>query len=319
MSDIALRYENIGFFFPGTGEYALKDITFSVRKGEMVAILGHSGSGKTTLIKLANLLLSPSTGVIYLGSEDVSKIDTRILRMKMGCVIQQVGLFPHMTVEENISIIPRLNKWPLSRINVEVDKLLDLTRLPVTTEFKKRHPWQLSGGQQQRVGIARALCSDPEILLMDEPFGALDLVTRTQLQEELVEIQRVSGKTILFVTHDLQEAVNLGDRILVLKHGIIQQFDTPKKIIFHPQNNYVEDLCGTKSLSRKLRYFKVADFSECIIRDERLEGLPLDWEDSMDRILDSMLGGKQSIPVVKNKSLWGVFHCDTLELLYGIT
>jgi len=237
--DTILSYQHINFYYNSQAVCILKDITFNVEKGEIISILGNSGSGKTTLIKLANRLLVPASGHILFKGEDISTMDTAILRRHMGYVIQQSGLFPHMSVAQNINIAARLNKEKTYASKERVTELLKLSRLPCDEEFRNRHPWQLSGGQQQRVSLARALCCDPEILLMDEPFGALDAITRLELQEELLQLQHQTKKTILFVTHDLKEALALGNRILIIKDGEIQQLATPEELTSHPANDYV--------------------------------------------------------------------------------
>jgi len=203
----------------------------------MITILGTSGSGKTTLIKLANKLLPPTSGAIYLKGQNIADIDTKQLRRRMGYVIQQAGLFPHMTVKENINVVARLNKEAIQEDRLL--ELLSLTKLPTDKDFQTRRPWQLSGGQQQRVGLARALYCDPELLLMDEPFGALDAITRYELQQEFLALQQQTKTTVLFVTHDLREALMLGDRVMVLRDGEIQQLATPEELIQTPANDYV--------------------------------------------------------------------------------
>ena len=232
-----IEYKDIQFKYPNQVDYALNDINFSAYEGEIITILGTSGSGKTTLIKLANKLLLPISGAIYLKGQNIAEIDTGQLRRRMGYVIQQAGLFPHLTVKENIDIVARLNKEVVD--DKRLIELLELTKLPLDKAFQNRRPWQLSGGQQQRVGLARALYCGPEILLMDEPFGALDAITRYELQQEFLGLHQQTKTTALFVTHDLREALMLGDRVMVLRDGEIQQLATPEELVQNPANDYV--------------------------------------------------------------------------------
>ena len=232
-----IEYKNIHFAYKNQAEHTLKDINFSAEQGEVITILGTSGSGKTTMIKLANKLLTPASGTIWFKGRNIEEIDTRQLRRRMGYVLQQAGLFPHMTVKENIDIVARLGGEGAREERLL--ELLTLTKLPLDKDFQNRRPWQLSGGQQQRVGLARALYCDPELLLMDEPFGALDAITRYELQQEFLALQQETKKTILFVTHDLREALMLGDRVMVLRDGEIQQLATPEELVEHPVNDYV--------------------------------------------------------------------------------
>ncbi|MCL2567921.1 MAG: ABC transporter ATP-binding protein [Oscillospiraceae bacterium] len=232
-----LEYKDIQFTYQTQAGHTLNHINFSVQEGEMITILGTSGSGKTTLIKLANKLLLPTSGAIYLKGQNIADIDTKQLRRRMGYVIQQAGLFPHMTVKENINVVARLSKEDIQEARLQ--ELLSLTKLPADKDFQTRRPWQLSGGQQQRVGLARALYCDPELLLMDEPFGALDAITRYELQQEFLALQQETKTTVLFVTHDLREALMLGDRVMVLRDGAIQQLATPEELIQNPANDYV--------------------------------------------------------------------------------
>ena len=220
---------------------AVKDISFSVEEGEFITILGTSGCGKTTLMRMVNGLVKPTEGTIRVMGSDLKEADVVELRRNIGYVIQQIGLFPHMTVGKNIGTVPEILKWDKARIQKRVDELLLLVNLN-PQEYRDRYPSQLSGGQQQRVGLARALAADPAILLMDEPFGAIDAINRTRLQDELLAIYRQQHKTILFVTHDVTEALKLGSRVMIMDRGEIMQFDSPLNILEHPANAYVESL-----------------------------------------------------------------------------
>lgn len=251
MSVSAIRFDNVVLQFPGALQPAVKGCNCEIQPGEFVVILGASGCGKTTLLKMVNRLYEPTSGHIYLNDTDIRQLDATALRRRIGYVLQQAGLFPHMTVAQNIAVVPKLLDWPRRKIQARVAELLLLVKLP-PEEYGDRYPSQLSGGQQQRVGIARALAGDPELLLMDEPFGALDAITRTQLQNEILRLHRQLRKTILFVSHDVEEALRLADRILILQQGEVLQFDTPLRILNAPANAFVHDLMGADDRVRQL-------------------------------------------------------------------
>lgn len=220
----------------------ITDISLTINRGEFITFIGPSGSGKTTLLKMINRLINPSSGQINIEGENIATQDIIKLRRNMGYVIQQTGLFPHMTIGQNIELIEKLEKRPAEEISEKTLSLLRLVGLP--EEYVDRYPTQLSGGQQQRVGVARALASDPEIILMDEPFSALDPITRGQLQDELLQLQSEMQKTIIFVTHDMDEAIKLADRVCILHNGRIAQFDTPEEILKNPADDFVRDFVG---------------------------------------------------------------------------
>ena len=210
---------------------AVNDVSFTVESGQFVVFLGPSGCGKTTFMKMVNRLYEPTSGEIYIDEQPIHQTDVTTLRRQIGYVIQQIGLFPHMTVSQNVAVVPRLLGWPDDRASPQrVDELLDLVALP-PDEYRDRYPAQMSGGQRQRVGVARALAGDPGVILMDEPFGAIDAITRTELQDSLLELQRRLRKTILFVTHDVDEALRLADKIVILREGQVVQYDTPLQIL----------------------------------------------------------------------------------------
>ena len=236
-----IQYDSVCKKFMGSGKMAVDHVSARIEKGEFITILGSSGCGKTTLLKLTNRLYDPDAGKIFVDGEDIGAADPVALRRRLGYVIQQVGLFPHMTVRDNITVIPQLMKWDKKRMDERADELLTLVGL-APGEFRSRYPHQLSGGQQQRVGLARALVLDPEILLMDEPFGAIDAITRLHLQSELMRIRKGLGKTILFVTHDINEAFRLGSRVMVMNEGKLLQFDTPEGIVRNPADSFVRSL-----------------------------------------------------------------------------
>lgn len=221
----------------------LQDVSFTIRDGELMAVVGSSGCGKTTLLKMINRLVEPTGGRISIDGEDIQKIDATHLRRQMGYVIQQTGLFVHMTVGDNIGIIPSLQGRPRQEIDRHVEDLLEMVGLE-PEEFKNRYPSQLSGGQRQRVGVARAFATDPKIILMDEPFSALDPITRIQLQDELMALQARLKKTIVFVTHDIDEAIRIADRICILHKGYVEQLDTPENILLHPATAHAKRFIG---------------------------------------------------------------------------
>lgn len=241
MKDTAIEFRQVSKKFKGAGKPAVSDVSLTIREGEFITILGSSGCGKTTLLKMVNRLYEPDSGEILLFGKPIAKENPMELRRKIGYVIQQVGLFPHMTVAENVSIVPKMLKWEQVKIKARVEALLTMAGLD-PEQYGKRYPRQLSGGQQQRVGLARALAADPKILLLDEPFGALDAITRTVLQDELLKVHQEMPKTFLLVTHDINEALKLGNRILVMNEGKVCQFGTPREIVQHPEDPFVETL-----------------------------------------------------------------------------
>lgn len=245
-----IQYENVCKKFAGSSKYAVDHVSAEIESGEFITILGSSGCGKTTLLKLTNRLYDPDDGKIIVEGVDIRTVDPVDLRRRLGYVIQQVGLFPHMTIKENITVIPSLMKWDKRRMDERADELLKLVGLE-PAEFRDRYPHQLSGGQQQRIGLARALVLDPDIMLLDEPFGAIDAITRLNLQNELLRIQGSLGKTILFVTHDINEAFKMGNRVMVMNEGRLLQFDTPREIVQHPADEFVKSLIDSARTQEK--------------------------------------------------------------------
>lgn len=235
----------------------LKNVNIRINKGELVVIIGPSGCGKTTLLKMINRLIEPSSGSIFINGKDITQQDVIELRRNIGYVIQQTGLFVHMTVKENLEIIPRLCKVNEDDINARTKKLMEMVGLPKS--FLSRFPNHLSGGQQQRIGVARAFAMDPEIILMDEPFSALDPLTRIQLQDELVRLQAKMHKTIVFVTHDMDEAVKIADRICIINAGKILQYDTPENILKNPVDDFVNEFVGSKRIWSSPELIKAKD------------------------------------------------------------
>lgn len=241
MSQIAIKFEQVSKAY---GEKTiLENLNLEIAKGDFVTIIGSSGCGKTTILKLINGLLTPCSGTVFVNGEDISKVNQMMLRRKIGYAIQGVGLFPHLNVKKNIAYVLHLLQKDKHQIESSVNELLQVVSLP--PEMLSRYPSELSGGQKQRVGIARALAAKPEILLMDEPFGAVDEITRRSLQDELLKIHAELGVTIVFITHDIKEALKLGTKVLVMDQGEIVQLGTPDEIVNAPKNSFVSQLIGT--------------------------------------------------------------------------
>ncbi len=254
--DVVVEFEEATKIF-GTIR-AVDRVSFRVGRGELCVLIGPSGCGKTTTLRMVNRLVEPTAGRVLVRGTDVMRLDPVRLRRSIGYVIQQVGLFPHLTVEENITVVPKLLGWDARRCRARAEELLELVGLP-PADFLRRYPRQLSGGQQQRVGVARALAADPDIVLMDEPFGAVDPITRRQLQLELKRIQAAVRKTILFVTHDLAEAFLLGDRIVVMHQGRVVQEGTPRDLLLRPADEFVGRFIAESRALGILRVRKVAE------------------------------------------------------------
>jgi osmoprotectant transport system ATP-binding protein len=252
-----IRLEKVRKTYDGQ-KNIVDDLDFEIRKGELVVLVGESGCGKTTTMKMINRLIEPDGGDIFINGQSIKSFNKNELRRNIGYVIQDIGLFPHLTVRKNVSIVPLLCKKDKAEVDRSVEDLLRLVNLP-PEEYADRYPGELSGGQQQRVGFARALANDPDIILMDEPFSALDPITREQLQNELLSLQEELHKTIVFVTHDIDEAIKLGDRIAVMSEGRIIQFDAPEEILKNPVNSFVESFVGKDRLWKKPEFLKAED------------------------------------------------------------
>lgn len=240
-----IEFSHVKKSFDDNVHSIISDLSFKIDPGEFITILGTSGSGKTTTLKMINRLVEPDSGVIRINGEVISENDVVSLRRQIGYVVQQIGLFPHMTVAQNIATVPTLLKWKNDTIQERVDELLNMMQLPPEL-YRHRYPKNLSGGQQQRVGVARALAANPEIMLLDEPFGAVDAITRNDLQQQIKRIHQTLGaNTFLFVTHDINEAFKLGHKVIIMDQGTICQFDTPYNIIKHPNNDFIKQLLVT--------------------------------------------------------------------------
>jgi osmoprotectant transport system ATP-binding protein len=256
---IEIRLENLAKRFPGVSEPAVDDLTMEIPKGEIVILVGPSGCGKTTTMKMINRIIEPTSGRIVLDGEDVTKVNPDQLRRRIGYVIQQIGLFPHQTIADNIATVPRLLGWSKERTSERVDELLEMVSMD-PGRYRKRYPKELSGGQRQRVGVARAMSADPDVMLMDEPFGAIDPITRDRLQNEFLRLQEQIKKTIIFVTHDIDEAIKMGDRIAILREqSHIAQFDTPERILVNPADDFVADFIGRGASLKRLSLSRVRD------------------------------------------------------------
>ena len=254
-----IRLERLRKEYRGQQEPAVDDLNLDVPQGEIVVLVGPSGCGKTTTLEMINRLVEPTSGRIFLEGEDVTDVDADHLRRRMGYVIQQIGLFPHHTISQNIGTVPRMLGWERQRTAERVDELLDLVGLDPDS-YRDRYPKEMSGGQRQRVGVARAMAADPPVMLMDEPFGATDPITRERLQNEFLRIQDEIRKTIVFVTHDIDEAIKMGDRIAILRKGSqIAQYDTPEHILSDPASDFVEQFLGSGIVLKRLNLNRVRD------------------------------------------------------------
>ncbi|MYL28447.1 MULTISPECIES: ABC transporter ATP-binding protein [Halobacillus] len=237
-----ITFTNVSKTYPD-GTTALKNINLEVEEGELLTLIGPSGCGKTTTMKMINRLIHPTDGTITIHNKDIKDYNIHELRWNIGYVLQEIALFPHMTIEENIAIVPEMKKWKKKDVSGRIDELMQMVGLD-PEKHRKRKPSELSGGQQQRVGVIRALAADPDIILMDEPFSALDPISREQLQKDIRNLQQEIKKTIVFVTHDMDEALALGDRVCLMKEGGIVQVDTPQNFILHPADDFVRDFIG---------------------------------------------------------------------------
>lgn len=253
-----IKIDNLTKIFdtPNGPMTAADHIQMEVPEGEICVLLGPSGCGKTTTLKMINRIVSPTSGKVFINGEDTTGLNTVDLRRNIGYVIQQIGLFPNMTVEENIAIVPKLLGWDPSRYKTRAKELLEMVALDPSV-FLKRYPKELSGGQQQRIGVARALAADPPVMLMDEPFGAIDPINRAIIQDEFLKMQKELRKTIMFVSHDIDEAVKMANRIAIFRDGKLVQYDTPDDLLAHPKNDFVSSFVGDDRALKRLRLVKV--------------------------------------------------------------
>ncbi|THB82657.1 ABC transporter ATP-binding protein [Pantoea allii] len=295
------------------GKAAVKDLSLQVAKGEFCVLLGTSGSGKSTTLKMINRLVEFDRGEIRFAGESIRQLDARTLRRRMGYAIQSIGLFPHWTVRKNIATVPVLLGWPRAQVDERIAALLALLNLD--EQLLNRYPHQLSGGQQQRVGVARALAADPEVLLMDEPFGALDPVTRGLLQQEMLRIHQLSGRTIVLVTHDIDEALTLADRIVLMDNGEIVQQGRPVTLLTQPKNDFVRDFFGRSEMG--VRLLSLEQVGNAVRRGEWLAGEPIAAALTLRDALSQFIARRtDKLPVIDNQQQpLGVLHFgDLLQL-----
>ena len=301
--------------YPGTDSAAVDNIHLDIAPGDIVMLVGPSGCGKTTTMRMINRLIEPTSGRILIDGEDVLSLNDVKLRRTIGYVIQQIGLFPHLTIESNVAMVPKLLGWDKSRTSKRVAEMLGVVGLD-PDEFGHRYPRQLSGGQQQRVGVARALAADPPIMLMDEPFGAVDPITRTKLQDEFLNLQQRLKKTIVFVTHDFDEAVKMGDKIAVLDKGSrIAQYATPEEILTSPADDFVAGFVGHGAPLKRLQLERLdsLDLHPAEKAEAGIEPLPI--RSTLHDVLDAMIAdGLDAVPVVRDGQIIGTV---TLEDLLG--
>ena len=284
----------------GTAQPAVDHITLTVPEGEVCVLIGPSGCGKTTTMRLINRMIEPTGGRIELMGRDVTHMDAVELRRGIGYVIQQVGLFPHLTIAENIATVPKLLGWDDARTERRIDELLELVALEPAT-YRHRYPRDLSGGQKQRIGVARALAADPPVMLMDEPFGAIDPITRARLQDEFLGIQARVKKTIVFVTHDLDEAIKMGDRIAILREGKLVQYDTPEHILARPANAFVKEFVGQDRALKRLSLYTVESRMRPV--GNIVSDTPqLNIGDSLRDALSLLLNAKSEVALVRDRS-----------------
>jgi osmoprotectant transport system ATP-binding protein len=302
--------------YPGRATPAVDDLSLSIPAGEICCLVGPSGGGKTTAMKLVNRLVELTAGDVSIDGQSVKTLDETELRRGIGYVIQQVGLFPHMTIAQNVATVPRLLGWKKAETAARVDELLDLVDLPAR-DYRARYASQISGGERQRVGLARALAADPPVMLMDEPFGALDPITRTRLQNELLRIQGELGKTIIFVTHDIDEAILIGDRIAILREGgVLAQYDTPDELLAHPADEFVARFVGQDRGLKRLSLKRLADVELAPVNG--VVGPVAEDSTTLRDALSLMLseGSQELLVVGPNQEPRGVLTIDRLtELL----
>jgi osmoprotectant transport system ATP-binding protein len=293
---------------------AVGELSLEVASGEIVVLAGPSGCGKTTSLTMINRLVEPTSGAISIDGRDTTTMDVNALRRSIGYVIQQVGLFPHQTVAENIATVPRLAGWSRRRVAGRVEELLELVGLP-PGDYAERLPAELSGGERQRVGVARALGADPDILLMDEPFGAIDPVTRVRLQNELLRLQKVLHKTIVFVTHDIDEAVRIGDRVALLSQGgVLEQYARPVELLAHPASPFVAEFLGEGRMVRRLALLRVRDARLAQPNGSGLPTVSVRADASLRDALDAILrsdGGRVTVRDVD--TVLGVIDTESIR------
>ncbi|MGM0920266.1 MAG: ABC transporter ATP-binding protein [Bacillota bacterium] len=310
-----IRFENISKVYKD-GTKAVNALDLTIEKGEFFVFIGPSGCGKTTTMKMINRLIDATAGSVYIDGKNVHDYHIHELRWNIGYVLQQIALFPHMTIEENIAIVPELRKWDADKIRKRTDELLEMVGLEPDT-YRTRKPSELSGGQQQRIGVIRALAADPDIILMDEPFSALDPISREKLQQDMIDLQKRIHKTIVFVTHDMQEALALGDRICVMKDGEAIQIDTPEAIIANPANEFVKEFIGHRAVTNVLEG-SIEGFVRPPQETDSLK-VPLSYSADIKEAL-ARLGEEDMIPIERNGQIVGTITRESaVQFLSGRT
>ena len=310
MSAPAIAMAGVGVRYPGSAMAAVHDVDLVIPTGELTVFLGPSGCGKSTLLRTINRLIEPTAGTIHVDGTEIHALDAVQLRRRIGYVIQAVGLFPHLTIAENIAVVPKLLGWEKPRIAARIDELLALVRLE-PAHYRARLPRELSGGEQQRVGVARALAAEPTIILMDEPFGAVDAIVRGSLQDEVARIHRTLGTTIVFVTHDVDEALKLADRIVVMDKGTIVQAGTPLAILTKPASPFVAQLLDTADTVRRLGLIAVAG----VIRTTNVaqSTITIDASATLREALSALLTAADRVDVVRDGARIGSVGFDDVR------
>jgi osmoprotectant transport system ATP-binding protein len=311
-----IEFKGVSKTYPGSDTSVVNDLSFEVPEGEICVLVGPSGCGKTTTMRMVNRLIEPTDGEILIDGKPNTAMSGTQLRRKIGYAIQQIGLFPHRTIAENIATVPSLLGWDKGRIRSRVDELLKLVGLD-PNDYRNRYPAELSGGQQQRVGVARAMAADPPIMLMDEPFGAVDPITRERLQDEFLNIQHNIKKTIVFVTHDIDEAIKMGDKIAILKQGgFLAQYDTPENILANPNSDFVASFVGNDRILKRLSLLRVGDM-ELEPANGNAEGLlriseNLTVRDALSELIGS---GRSEVVVEKDGGKRALLTIQAIEAL----
>lgn len=313
--ELMIRFENVSKVYKD-GTKAVNALDLTIEKGEFFVFIGPSGCGKTTTMKMINRLIDATAGSVYIDGKNVHNYDIHELRWNIGYVLQQIALFPHMTIEENIAIVPELRKWEADKIRKRTDELLEMVGLEPDT-YRTRKPSELSGGQQQRIGVIRALAADPDIILMDEPFSALDPISREKLQQDMIDLQKRIHKTIVFVTHDMQEALALGDRICVMKDGEAIQVDAPEAIIANPANEFVKEFIGHRAVTNVLEG-SIEGFVRPPQETDSLK-VPLSYSADIKEAL-ARLGEEDMIPIERDGQIIGTITRESaVQFLSGQT
>lgn len=309
-----IRFENVSKKFTDD-TVAVNSVDFEIRQGEFFVMIGPSGCGKTTTLKLINRLIPLTNGTLYINGKKISEYDIHELRWNIGYVLQQIALFPHMTIEENIAIVPELKKWRKDKIQKRIYELLEMVGLDPAV-YASRKPSELSGGQQQRIGVIRALAADPEIILMDEPFSALDPISREKLQDDILDLKVNLKKTTVFVTHDMQEALKLADRICIMKEGKIVQIGTPHEIVANPANDFVREFVGDK-YGNGIYDFKLEDLLEPLVKKERLDAITVSVSKlkSFKELIDILANHEQVIVEKEGQKMGSIDRRSVMRYL----